>query len=205
MKSKTQGFSFIEVVLVLGIAGLIFMMSFIALPSLWASQRDADRRAMVMEFISSLKNYQTNNSRGASPIVVTTDGGNEFNLTDAKKQEYSPSNESSWKAFVKNYVSANFGGPDKDSLKFRIYNNGSTASGCTNTTNASLTPGTPCTNNPQAAGANGGSEPTSGVNNILYVFESAVCDGNQAVKSANSRDVAAIYILERSGRYCYNT
>ena len=38
------GFTIIEVVLVLAIAGLIFLMVFIALPALQRSQRDTQRR-----------------------------------------------------------------------------------------------------------------------------------------------------------------
>ena len=38
------GFTIIEVVLVLAIAGLIFLMVFIALPALQRSQRDTERR-----------------------------------------------------------------------------------------------------------------------------------------------------------------
>ena len=43
IKSK-KGFTIIEVVLVLAIAGLIFLMVFVALPALQRSQRDSQRR-----------------------------------------------------------------------------------------------------------------------------------------------------------------
>ena len=39
-KSNTKGLTIIEVVLVLAIAGLIFLMVFIALPALQRNQRD---------------------------------------------------------------------------------------------------------------------------------------------------------------------
>lgn len=60
------GFTIIEVALVLAIAGLIFLMVFVALPGLRASQRDAERRENVAMFLESVKKYQTNN-RGALP------------------------------------------------------------------------------------------------------------------------------------------
>lgn len=41
---NTKGFTIIEVVLVLAIAGLIFLMVFIALPALQRGQRDTQRR-----------------------------------------------------------------------------------------------------------------------------------------------------------------
>ena len=43
-RDSKRGFTVIEVALVLAIAGLIFLMVFIALPGLRASQRDAERR-----------------------------------------------------------------------------------------------------------------------------------------------------------------
>ena len=42
--SQAEGFTIIEVVLVLAIAGLIFLMVFIALPALQRSQRDTRRK-----------------------------------------------------------------------------------------------------------------------------------------------------------------
>lgn len=39
-----EGFTIIEVVLVLAIAGLIFLMVFLALPALQRSQRDTQRK-----------------------------------------------------------------------------------------------------------------------------------------------------------------
>ena len=43
-KNKEKGFTIIEVVLVLAIAGLIFLMVFIARPALQRGQRDTQRR-----------------------------------------------------------------------------------------------------------------------------------------------------------------
>ena len=53
-----RGFTIIEVALVLAIAGLIFLMVFIALPGLRASQRDAERRENVAMFLESVKNIR---------------------------------------------------------------------------------------------------------------------------------------------------
>ena len=57
-----QGFTIIEVVLVLAIAGLIFLMVFIALPALQASQRDTQRRQDMARFASQIAQYQANNN-----------------------------------------------------------------------------------------------------------------------------------------------
>ena len=61
-----KGFTVIEVALVLAIAGLIFMMVFVALPSLQRSQRDAKRREDILSFLEKVEKYQMNN-RGALP------------------------------------------------------------------------------------------------------------------------------------------
>ena len=61
-----KGFTIIEVSLVLAIAGLIFLMIFIALPALQRQQRDTARKEDITALISAVKKYQTNN-RGALP------------------------------------------------------------------------------------------------------------------------------------------
>lgn len=60
-KEKSKGFTIIEVVLVLAIAGLIFLMVFIALPALQRSQRDTQRKNDMSRLITALTNYQSNN------------------------------------------------------------------------------------------------------------------------------------------------
>jgi len=57
-----RGFTIIEVVLVLAIAGLIFLMVFIALPALQRSQRDTQRRNDYSSFSAAVSQYQTNNN-----------------------------------------------------------------------------------------------------------------------------------------------
>ncbi len=58
-RNKT-GFTIIEVVLVLAIAGLIFLMVFVALPSLQRSQRDTQRRQDVSKVASAVTNWLAN-------------------------------------------------------------------------------------------------------------------------------------------------
>ena len=60
--STKQGFTIIEVVLVLAIAGLIFLMVFIALPALQRSQRDTQRRSDMARVATALTNWQTNHN-----------------------------------------------------------------------------------------------------------------------------------------------
>ncbi len=61
VKDQKKGFTIIEVVLVLAIAGLIFLMVFVALPALQRGQRDTQRRNDVSRFMSQISSYATNN------------------------------------------------------------------------------------------------------------------------------------------------
>jgi prepilin-type N-terminal cleavage/methylation domain-containing protein len=69
-----QGFTIIEVVLVLAIAGLIFLMVFLALPALQRSQRDTQRKDDLSRINTQISNYQSSN-RGAIPSDGTSDFG----------------------------------------------------------------------------------------------------------------------------------
>lgn len=70
--NSKKGFTIIEVVLVLAIAGLIFLMVFVALPALQRSQRDTQRRDDMARFASQLAQYQANNN-GKVPAATTND------------------------------------------------------------------------------------------------------------------------------------
>jgi prepilin-type N-terminal cleavage/methylation domain-containing protein len=61
MTKNKKGFTIIEVVLVLAIAGLIFLMVFIALPALQRSQRNTRRRQDMSRILSSFTDYAANN------------------------------------------------------------------------------------------------------------------------------------------------
>ena len=63
---QAKGFTIIEVVLVLAIAGLIFLMVFIALPALQRGQRDAQRKQDLSRVSVQLTNYLAS-SRGSVP------------------------------------------------------------------------------------------------------------------------------------------
>jgi prepilin-type N-terminal cleavage/methylation domain-containing protein len=65
-RTQQRGFTIIEVVLVLAIAGLIFLMVFIALPALQASQRDTARKNDVGTVAAAVTSFSGNN-RGAFP------------------------------------------------------------------------------------------------------------------------------------------
>jgi len=96
-KRKTEGFTIIEVVLVLAIAGLIFLIVFLALPALQRSQRDTQRKNDLSRMMSQLTQYQSNH------------------------QGQIPANQSAWQgsasSFVESYLTnngASFSDPQKN-------------------------------------------------------------------------------------------
>ena len=62
--STKKGFTIIEVVLVLAIAGLIFLMVFLALPALQRSQRDTQRKSDIARLKAAYQQYKANNKGG---------------------------------------------------------------------------------------------------------------------------------------------
>lgn len=61
-RKNKQGFTIIEVVLVLAIAGLIFLMVFIALPALQRSQRNTQRRDDYSMLVTAVNSYLSSNN-----------------------------------------------------------------------------------------------------------------------------------------------
>lgn len=71
-RQQQEGFTIIEVVLVLAIAALIFLMIFVALPALQASQRDTARKNDASIVSSGVTKYV---SAKRTPIASDTDEG----------------------------------------------------------------------------------------------------------------------------------
>ena len=95
-KGKEKGFTIIEVVLVLAIAGLIFLMVFIALPALQRNQRDTQRKNDMSRVQTAIQNYQSNN-RGKLPTFDDTfitsylkTGGDSFTDPDGTDYQFKP-------------------------------------------------------------------------------------------------------------------
>jgi len=74
-----KGFTIIEVVLVLAIAGLIFLMVFVALPALQRSQRDTQRRNDYSMLSTAITNYMTNNNGILPKVNATLDASTYIN------------------------------------------------------------------------------------------------------------------------------
>ncbi len=81
---QTQGFTIIEVVLVLAIAALIMLMVFIAWPALQRSQRDNARKQDAQTVGSAIATYRSNN-QGAAPTTAAQIQGYIDNLAQYDK------------------------------------------------------------------------------------------------------------------------
>lgn len=88
---KQQGFTIIEVVLVLAIAGLIFLVVFLAVPALQKSQRDTARRNDIGRVVAAVQSHRTN-AQGRLPT--------------------------NWDDFKNEYLGADFADPQADTYSF---------------------------------------------------------------------------------------
>lgn len=70
---QNEGFTIIEVVLVLAIAALIMLMVFIAWPALQRSQRDTARKNDAQTVASAIGTYRSNNN-GTAPTLAQLQG-----------------------------------------------------------------------------------------------------------------------------------
>lgn len=78
MKTNKRGFTIIEVVLVLAIAGLIFLAVFIALPALQRSQRNTRRRQDLSRIASAVTEYQAANNK--LPFTLNNNSSNNHQM-----------------------------------------------------------------------------------------------------------------------------
>ncbi|MDO4508139.1 MAG: type II secretion system protein [Candidatus Saccharibacteria bacterium] len=195
--NKRNGFTIIEVVLVLGIAGLIFAMTFVALPALWKSQRDAERENDITTFVQDLKSFQTDNNRGALPSssndkdILDDDGEEIFVTWEAIS---TGTIDSGWADFYENYLGEGFVDPNGENYELVITNCAERLS--------DLNPGESC----DADILNDLRDSSFAENeHRLYVVIGAVCGDEEAISAANNRRVAVLYRLEAAGVYCQNT
>jgi len=76
-KKRDQGFTIIEVMIVLAIAGLILVVVLIAIPQLQRNQRNSARQQILSRISTELSSYAGNNS-GAFPAAATADTAGNF-------------------------------------------------------------------------------------------------------------------------------
>ena len=188
------GFTIIEVVLVLAIAGLIFLMVFIALPALQRSQRDTQRRNDLARLSTAITQYQTNNN-GRLP-----------GKQDGDKVTCTPK-DSTYGALIDNTVSSN------EACKF-IASYMHSANADKNDESEFVDPtGEPYKLEIAAFGKgtiqkNKNTLTNDDYNNeqtgkTVYLTTNSRCEENETVVGTNNkRDYSILYKLEGSGVYC---
>ena len=83
LKPQTNpAFTIIEVVLVLAIAGLIFLMVFIALPALQRNQRDTQRKNDMSRLKTAMDSYKANNRGKVPEFSIIGYGSMPFSTTE---------------------------------------------------------------------------------------------------------------------------
>lgn len=73
-QKKQEGFTIIEVLIVLAIAGLIMLIVFLAVPALQRNSRNTQRTNDVANILGAVNEYMNNNN-GALPPNASTVGG----------------------------------------------------------------------------------------------------------------------------------
>ena len=185
-KNSKKGFTIIEVVLVLAIAGLIFLMVFIALPALQRSQRNTRRRQDMSRILSAINDYQTNNN-GKLPwqfgadgkVIRNTDMTKDPIVTFIRKYVIGDANASqTGRSGSESCDGEQFCDPDGTGYWF---------------------------DNSKSFGVGAAEAPTDGFTHIIYARAKAKCDNDNegAMVAANGvNDTAIAYVLEGGAVYC---
>lgn len=179
------GFTIIEVVLVLAIAGLIFMMVFIALPNLQRAQRDTQRRNALGELAAQIQQYQTNNN-GRLPKAGKVD----------------PQPEDSGELDMTSWCSGNSNKDNGAQCLIKGYLNSAN-----DTTENKFADPDGWTYGLVIADSFDGNQPTGmntegGIDHTIYMYKKAKCNGETVESSTNPRNYAIWYKLEGNSSYC---
>lgn len=218
MKQSTtkKGFTIIEVVLVLAIAGLIFMMVFIALPALQRSQRDTQRSSDISRVSTAINQYQQSN-KGRIPELKNDAeyiAGHNTGASAATSKD-----TRSWKYFYDNFLIVKAGGAQDE---FSDPDGGMYSLWVTKCNPKQKTAGEQCQNgqrygvtfDSQSNASLDGESSITPVNqndngdkkkgHSISIVTDATCDGEVAVYSTGGRKVAILYKKEGGGTFCNN-
>lgn len=215
--NSKQGFTIIEVVLVLAIAGLIFLMVFVALPALQRSQRDTQRRNDMSRVDTSLVQYQTNHSNLS--VNLPDAGDNDVSWTAPKDNTFGTNGCASNIAcqFVRDYM--NTGSSENDGKMNNFEDPDGTPYSVVITRNWDLKTPTAVSYTPDGNGSSTSrsaltgdttngftiTDVTNGGNaydaHVVYIVPGGRCSGDRVLKSTK-RHFAILYRLEGAGTYC---
>lgn len=79
---KEKGFTIIEVLIVLAIAGLILLVVFLAVPALQRTSRNTQRNNDVAGILGAVNEF-VNNNNGAMPTTATSDSDGKLTISGA--------------------------------------------------------------------------------------------------------------------------
>lgn len=197
------GFTIIEVVLVLAIAGLIFLMVFIALPALQRSQRDTQRRENMTALADAVIAYQSNNNGklpGDGQVGSAEEGTSYIKLsnycsgTTTTSTATAPVNGATPLTGVNNSTAA---------CLINKYLNGIDTTGNAENTFTDPTGHAYALQIATLSSGNTFSPNTQDyTDHKAFVIKHARCNGEEATYSANARDFVVMLRLEGSGVYC---
>ena len=176
-KGKTSGFTIIETMIVLAIAGLIMLIVFLAVPALQRSARNTQRKNDVAGIASAIANYIDNN------------GGTLPNST-------APNGATSKTVLIGNGCSATGTPPctgNSESVKLGYYNpsNVQYYSGTSTLANGDTI---------ATLGVTGAPSGTSNFQEYVLIVNGWTCNSNNtALGSPNDRTAAVLYQLEGAG------
>ena len=185
-KRKLQkGFTIIEVMIVLAIAGLILVVVLLAIPQLQRNQRNEARRSAAARIVAEINNFGGNNN-GKYPIASTSTGAINFG------------NPKDGTTFMGRYLGCSTTATSVDAL-------------CTANINDPRT-GFPMgsgelgrvVGSPEVETAVGGNGSALGTDSgDLYYTTGAICSGEATTSTgATSRNFAFIARLEGGAAYC---
>ncbi|MBR3132223.1 type II secretion system protein [Candidatus Saccharibacteria bacterium] len=210
--NSKKGFTIIEVVLVLAIAGLIFLMVFVALPALQRSQRDTQRRNDLSRVDTSLVQYQTNHSNQNPNLPNVTDAVTWIPPTGNNAGSFMVGNSAGCGGnvaceFVRDYMNTgssnndgkpnNFEDPEGVSYSLTITPNWGVVAP-TNVTTGTTSQLEGDTTNGFTIADNGGNSFDA---HMIYIIPGGRCSGDHVVESTKNH-FAVLYRLEGAGAYC---
>ena len=176
-KTNKKGFTIIEVVLVLAIAGLIFLMVFIALPALQRSQRNTRRRQDMARILSAFNDYSSNNN-GKMPTPAVNAASSDDGTDGAS-------------VFMNRYVGAKGSDQrlDPDGSKYILKYLGKVGKDITVDKDGK---------------AKSQSLNDNSTKHIIYYYQNAACHSTEGYvkKAPGAREIAIFYYLEGGAIYC---
>jgi prepilin-type N-terminal cleavage/methylation domain-containing protein len=188
MTKNKKGFTIIEVVLVLAIAGLIFLMVFIALPALQRGQRNTQRRDDMARVLTKFNEYQSSNN-GNYPFKLKN-GKVDIDHNFVKKyMDNGCTNKTITASTEDTDCGSEFKDPDGRNYYF-VYttkNNNAATKGKTEDTDITSAIGT-----------------DAAVDHRIHVYTNAKCGEKEGSirQGTGIRNIAILYRLEGGSVYC---